>query len=50
MIVVTVLPADTFSSQGVEYRIYDGMQGTLEAELRSETLLDLLLPDLEESW
>jgi biotin carboxyl carrier protein len=49
VIVVTELPSDTFVSDDVEYRVYDGMQGTLEAELRSETLLDMLLPDLEAS-
>ena len=47
VIVVTELPSDTFVSEDVEYRVYDGMQGTLEAQLRSETLLDMLLPDLE---
>jgi biotin carboxyl carrier protein len=48
VIVVTVLPSDTFVSDDIEYRVYDGMQGTLEVELRSETLLDMLLPTLEE--
>lgn len=48
VIVVTVLPSDTFVSDDIEYRVYDGMQGTLEVELRSETLLDMLLPTLGE--
>ena len=30
-----------------EYRVYDGMQGRLEAEVRSETLLETLVPALK---
>ncbi|MFV8752207.1 HlyD family efflux transporter periplasmic adaptor subunit [Nannocystaceae bacterium ST9] len=48
VVVVTVLPSDTFTSEDTEYRVYDGMQGTLEVELRSETLLETLVPALKE--
>ena len=47
VVVVTVLPTDTFVADGTEYRIYDGMQGTLEAKLRSTTLLEALVPALQ---
>lgn len=44
VVVVSVLPFDTFVSDDTEYRVYDGMQGTLEVELRSQTLIEVLLP------
>lgn len=48
VVVETVLPSDTFVADDTEYRVYDGMQGTLEAEVRSETLLETLVPALKE--
>ncbi|MDC0716740.1 biotin/lipoyl-binding protein [Nannocystis bainbridge] len=48
VVVVTVLPADTFVADGTEYRVYDGMQGTLEAKVRSATLLETLVPALQQ--
>ncbi|MEX1368523.1 MAG: biotin/lipoyl-binding protein [Nannocystaceae bacterium] len=48
VVVETVLPSDTFESDDTEYRVYDGMQGTLEAKLRSETLLETLVPALKQ--
>ncbi len=47
VVVESVLPSDTFEADGAEYRIYDGMQGTLEARLRSATLLETLIPALQ---
>jgi len=47
VVVVTVLPSDTFMADGTEYRVYDGMQGTLEAKVRSATLLETLVPALQ---
>lgn len=48
VVVETVLPSDTFVADDTEYRVYDGMQGTLEAEVRSETLLETLVPALKQ--
>ena len=48
VVVETELPADTFVADGTEYRVYDGMQGVLEARLRSETLLEVLIPALKQ--
>ncbi len=47
VVVETVLPSDTFEADDTEYRAYDGMQGILEARLRSETLLETLVPALK---
>ncbi len=47
VVVETVLPSEIFVADDVEYRVYDGMQGTLEAKLRSETLLQTLIPALK---
>ncbi len=47
VVVETELPSDTFLADGAEYRVYDGMQGVLEARLRSETLLEVLIPALK---
>ncbi len=48
VVVVAILPCDTFTSEDSEYRVYDGMQGVLEVELRSATLLETLVPALRE--
>lgn len=48
VVVETVLPSDTFESDDTEYKVYDGMQGILEAKLRAETLLETLVPALKE--
>lgn len=40
VVVETELPSDLFIADETEYRVYDGMQGTLEAKLRSATLLE----------
>ncbi len=48
VVVVTELPADTFVADDTEYRVYDGMQGVLEAKLRDETLLETLIPALQQ--
>lgn len=47
VLVETVLPSDMFEADGAEYRYYDGMQGVLEARVRSETLIDTLIPALK---
>lgn len=47
VVVETELSADTFVADGTEYKVYDGMQGVLEAKLRSETLLETLFPALQ---
>jgi biotin carboxyl carrier protein len=44
VVVVSVLASDTFVSDETEYAVYDGMQGTLEVELRSQTLIEVLVP------
>jgi biotin carboxyl carrier protein len=41
------LSSDSIESDGVTYRVYDGMQGRLEAKLRARTLLESLIPALE---
>lgn len=46
VMVETVLPSDTFVADDTEYRVFDGMQGTLEARVRSETVLETLVPAL----
>jgi multidrug efflux pump subunit AcrA (membrane-fusion protein) len=43
VVVETELPSELFVDGDVEYRVFDGMQGVLEAELRSATLLETLL-------
>jgi membrane fusion protein (multidrug efflux system) len=48
VVVVSELPSETFVSEDTEYRVYDGMQGVLEVELRSSTLLETLIPALKE--
>ncbi len=48
VVVETVLPSDTFEADDTEYRYYDGMQGVLEARLRSETLIETLVPALKQ--
>ncbi len=48
VVVETTLPSETFVSDDTEYRVYDGMQGVLEAKVRSETLLETLVPALKE--
>ena len=40
------LPAATFRQRGRELRYYDGMLGTVEARLRSESILVTLIPGL----
>lgn len=47
VVVSGVLAADTFVADDAEYRVYDGMQGALEAKLRSATLLETLVPALQ---
>ncbi|WAS95764.1 HlyD family efflux transporter periplasmic adaptor subunit [Nannocystis punicea] len=47
VVVETELPSDTFVADDTEYRVYDGMQGVLEARLRSATLLEALVPALK---
>lgn len=47
VVVETVLPSETFVADDTEYRVYDGMQGILEAKVRSETLLETLVPALK---
>lgn len=47
VVVEAVLDGPTFEAEGETYRLYDGMQGSLEAELESTTLLKALLPDLD---
>lgn len=46
VLVEASVPAATFESDGKAYRYYDGMQGVLEARLREETLLLMLLSTL----
>lgn len=48
VVVVSELPSETFVSDETEYRVYDGMQGVLEVELRSATLIETLIPALKE--
>lgn len=48
VMVMTELPSDIFVSDDIEYRMYDGMQGILEARVRSATLLETLIPALQE--
>lgn len=48
VVVVTELPSDVFVADDTEYRVYDGMQGVLEAKLRDETLLETLVPALQQ--
>jgi biotin carboxyl carrier protein len=47
VVVEAELPSDSIMSQGSTYRVYDGMQGRLEAKLRARTLLETLIPALE---
>ncbi len=47
VVVETLLPSDTFVADDTEYRVYDGMQGILEAKVRSETVLETLVPALK---
>lgn len=47
VLVEAELPTDRFTARGVDYLLYDGMQGTLEVRLRSETLLESLVPALK---
>lgn len=46
VVVETELRSDLFAANDTHYRIFDGMQGTLEAKLRSATLLETLLETL----
>lgn len=46
VVVEARLASDRFSSDEVDYRIYDGMQGRLEAKVRAATLLETLIPAL----
>jgi multidrug efflux pump subunit AcrA (membrane-fusion protein) len=46
VLVETELPSDLFTADDVEYRVFDGMQGTLEAKLRSATLLETFIETL----
>jgi biotin carboxyl carrier protein len=48
VVVMTVLASDSFAADDTEYRVFDGMQGTLEARLRSATLLETLVPALQQ--
>jgi biotin carboxyl carrier protein len=48
VVVETVLASEIFVADDTEYRVYDGMQGTLEAKVRSETLLETLVPALKQ--
>ncbi|EDM79250.1 hypothetical protein PPSIR1_03898 [Plesiocystis pacifica SIR-1] len=48
VVVETLMASDTFRAEGTEYRVYDGMQGTLEAQVRAQTLLEVLFPALRE--
>jgi membrane fusion protein (multidrug efflux system) len=41
------LPATTFESDGRIYRYHDGIQGTAEVRVRSESILTTLLPGLK---
>ncbi|MFO7568146.1 MAG: biotin/lipoyl-binding protein [Enhygromyxa sp.] len=42
VMVETELPSDRFVVDETEYRLFDGMQGTLEAKLRTATILEIL--------
>jgi multidrug efflux pump subunit AcrA (membrane-fusion protein) len=42
VVVETELPSDLFVADETEYRVVDGMQGRLEAKLRTATLLEIL--------
>src|SRR5690606_11268432 len=46
VVVETELPSDRFVVDEIEYRLFDRMQGTLEARLRSATLLEILYQTL----
>lgn len=46
VVVTAVLPSDTFVADDARYRVYDGMQGSLEAKVRAATLLETLVPAL----
>ncbi|MGH1342805.1 MAG: efflux RND transporter periplasmic adaptor subunit [Nannocystales bacterium] len=48
VVVETEMLTRTFAADNTYYELYDGMQGTLEAKLRSETLLETLLPRFED--
>lgn len=47
VVVVTVDAPDAFIADGVEYRLFEGMQGTLESKVRAETVLEALVPALK---
>jgi L-asparaginase/Glu-tRNA(Gln) amidotransferase subunit D len=47
VIVEAELPSDSIHADGATYRVYDGMQGRVEAKLRARTLLETLIPALE---
>lgn len=47
VVVESALESDAFTADDTTYRIYDGMQGVLEAKLRSRTLLERLVPHLQ---
>ena len=46
VVVEARLASERFASDDVDYRIYDGMQGRLEAKVRAATLLEILIPAL----
>lgn len=47
VVVEATVDRRTFEADGDTFRLYDGMRGTLEAELGSETLLQMLLPSIK---
>jgi membrane fusion protein (multidrug efflux system) len=47
VLVQAPLPATTFISSGRTYHYYDGMPGTAEARVRTESILVTLVPGLK---
>ncbi|MFO7562695.1 MAG: HlyD family efflux transporter periplasmic adaptor subunit [Enhygromyxa sp.] len=48
VVVETELPSDRFVVDDAQYQLFDGMQGTVEAKLRSATILQILRESLLE--
>ncbi len=47
VVVSAALPETTFKADGKAYRYYDGMIGTADIRIRTETILELLFPPLK---
>ena len=47
VVVVTVEAPSSFVADGVEYRLFEGMHGTLESKVRSESILEALIPAIK---